>query len=261
LFLVTRIPPVERKSAMNEFERTPPALTENPTIHFESSLKDSDGIKSSGSLANLAGSQMDSNSQLHFSDPFVQAQSGNVNRSGCFGHGEHELGEKSGQNDNVGAALSINPVLVERVAYVAPSNVMYPNNNAIMKYFIDKSLTKQQAAGIVGNLDQESCADPNRHQYGGGPGYGLAQWEEGGRLGQLRQFAASERKPVSGLGVQLDFIWHELNTTESFALRSLRGTTNAAQAADVFERTYERAGSPQLRNREAYANQALAQYA
>ena len=38
-----------------------------------------------------------------------------------------------------------------------------------------------QAAGIIGNLDQESGMDPTISQYDGGPGRGIAQWSTGGR--------------------------------------------------------------------------------
>src|SRR5690606_17919333 len=46
-----------------------------------------------------------------------------------------------------------------------------------MGFFESKGWTRAQAAGIVGNLQAESGVDPNRRQNGGGPGYGLAQWE------------------------------------------------------------------------------------
>src|SRR5690349_1628456 len=48
-------------------------------------------------------------------------------------------------------------------------------------FFVSKGLTKFQAAGIVGNLMQESNVIPTAVQYGGGPGRGIAQWSVGGR--------------------------------------------------------------------------------
>lgn len=136
----------------------------------------------------------------------------------------------------------------------------FQNTNAIMNYFVNKGLTPAQAAGIVGNIDQESGGNPDQHQFGGGPGYGLCQWEAGARKNDLQRFANQEHKPISDLNMQLDFIWHEMNGSESGSLRALRGATNARQAADIFERTYERAGTPNNWARENYAQQALAQW-
>lgn len=139
------------------------------------------------------------------------------------------------------------------------SSTQAPNEQAVMNYFVEKGLTPAQAAGIVGNLDQESGVNPARPQDNGGPGYGLAQWG-GSRLTALEQFAQSEGKPYSDLGVQLDFMWKELNTTEAGSLAALKQTTTATQAADVFEQDYERAGTPDNANRETQANRVLATY-
>ena len=55
------------------------------------------------------------------------------------------------------------------------------DDQAAYEFFVGKGLTDFQAAGIVGNLDQESGVDPTAVQYGGGPGRGIAQWSVGGR--------------------------------------------------------------------------------
>src|SRR5690606_28579908 len=68
-------------------------------------------------------------------------------------------------------------------------------------YFIDKGLTPEQAAGIVGNLQSESGVQPGRNQDGGGPAFGIAQWE-GGRRTNLERFAAARGKPVDDLATQ-----------------------------------------------------------
>src|ERR1700677_3602014 len=57
------------------------------------------------------------------------------------------------------------------------------NEEAAYDYFVGKGLKSFQAAGIVGNLMQESDVDPSSVQYGGGPGRGIAQWSVGGRWG------------------------------------------------------------------------------
>lgn len=51
-------------------------------------------------------------------------------------------------------------------------------NNAtyIHDYFINQGWTSNAIAGMLGNFVSESGLNPDLHQYGGGPGYGLAQW-------------------------------------------------------------------------------------
>src|ERR1041384_917946 len=64
----------------------------------------------------------------------------------------------------------------ETTAAVSPS----PNDEAAFMFFVGKGLSAVQAAGVVGNLDQESQMNPNAAQPGG-PGRGIAQWSVGGR--------------------------------------------------------------------------------
>lgn len=42
-------------------------------------------------------------------------------------------------------------------------------------FLVSKGLTEIQAAGVVGNLMQESSVRPTAVEYGGGPGRGIAQ--------------------------------------------------------------------------------------
>lgn len=121
----------------------------------------------------------------------------------------------------------------------------------VMAYLQGKGLSAAQAAGVVGNLQQESNLDPNA------PGGGIAQWI-GGRQQNLQAFAAQQRKSPNDLTVQLDFLWHELNGSESGALQALKQTTDAASAAQAFSNSFERPGTPMMSNRVNYANQALA---
>src|SRR5438552_11911679 len=56
----------------------------------------------------------------------------------------------------------------------------FANDQAAYVFFVGKGLKNFQAAGIVGNLDQESGVNPSSVQ-SGGPGRGIAQWSVGGR--------------------------------------------------------------------------------
>lgn len=120
----------------------------------------------------------------------------------------------------------------------------------ILGYFIGQGYTRAQAAGIAGNLMQESSDDADE-----AGGY-LAQWG-GARLTALETFARSKGVAAAGnTTVQLEFITHELNTTEAGANAALRSTSTPSEAARVFSEQYERPGTPDIGNRERYADEA-----
>lgn len=123
------------------------------------------------------------------------------------------------------------------------------NAEKAFNFFTDKGLSKAQAAGIVGNLIQEN---PNfdTNKFGdGGNSRGIAQWN-GPRRHALN---AWEAKNGTGMKSQLEFMWHELNTTERGALRALQRTQTPGEAARVFSQKYERPGTPVMSNRVRHA--------
>ncbi len=134
---------------------------------------------------------------------------------------------------------------------VTPSSQQGRINEA-MGYFESQGWTRAQAAGIVGNLQAESGVDPNRGQNGGGPGYGLAQWE-GPRQRDFKAWAGHDIHQ-STFREQLEFIQHELTTTERGAGNALKGATTASEAAQIVCNKYERPGIPHLDTRIANAN-------
>ncbi|WP_419815596.1 phage tail tip lysozyme [Glacieibacterium sp.] len=107
-----------------------------------------------------------------------------------------------------------------------------------VSYFQGQGWSRNQAIGIVANLDAESNMEAGIRQHGGGPGYGLAQWE-GPRQAA---FAAWAGHSIQGstFSEQLGFIQHELTTSEAGAGRALRGATGAGEAASIVTRLYER---------------------
>lgn len=134
------------------------------------------------------------------------------------------------------------------------------NGNAekAFNYFVDKGLTPQQAAGIVGNLQAESGVRPGQHQIGG-PAFGIAQWE-GGRQDNLRAFAQRQGKPISDLGMQLDFLWSELQGPENAAFQALKTARTPAQAAAIFENKFERPAANHNAERGRIAEQVYAEF-
>ena len=141
------------------------------------------------------------------------------------------------------------------------------NTHAAFNYFVGKGLTKRQAAGIVGNLLQESSMNPNAIQYGGGPGRGIAQWSVGGRWNHSYHDNVAWYANVKlgksrwNLGAQLAFIWYELHSVGGYGLPALRHTTTIRGATIVFERDYEICGACDESRRISYATQVYNAYA
>lgn len=101
-----------------------------------------------------------------------------------------------------------------------------------MGYFQSQGWSKEQAAGIVGNLIQESGLNPNTiHDNGTGLGIAGHRLE---RLDALKAFAASKGKPANDFQTQLEFVQHELQTSEASTGTALKGARTAEEAARTF---------------------------
>lgn len=174
-----------------------------------------------------------------------------------FGGGANRLGGGNpwspGSNSTGGGTPVTGPA-----AASYPSNLNGDRAQQAMTYLQQElGLTREQAAGVVGNLAVESGGDLDPTAIGdGGNALGIAQWN-GPRKRALEAFAAQQGKPATDFGVQLQFLAHELRTSESRAFDTLRGTTTAADAALVFSRDFERPGIPHNDRRVAMAEQAL----
>lgn len=84
------------------------------------------------------------------------------------------------------------------------------NRGIAYSYFIGQGFSNIQAAGIVGNLDEESGVNPHTNQTGGGAGRGIAQWSVDGRWKTLLDQAQQQNKDPYDLLFQLSFITYEL---------------------------------------------------
>lgn len=110
-------------------------------------------------------------------------------------------------------------------------------------YLMQKhGLSDVAASGIVGNLAQESRFNTQAINPGdgadGSASIGVAQWN-GKRARALRQYAKSTGRPLGDIEMQLDFLMHELGTTEKRAgnqLRAARTVDDATAAFIGFER-------------------------
>jgi LysM repeat protein len=105
-------------------------------------------------------------------------------------------------------------------------------------FFMSKGLTKAQAAGIAGNLLYESGFNPNAVG-DGGTSFGVAQWHNG-RGDAMKAWTAAHGYATNSFKGQLEYLWHELNNGERYALGKLRATTTAYDAGMAFCRYFER---------------------
>lgn len=119
-------------------------------------------------------------------------------------------------------------------------------NTQIIDYFVSQGFEPHQAAGIYGNIAQESGFN-NRAVNPKSGAFGLAQWL-GPRKKELKNFANSRGEDISDEKTQLAFINHELNTTEKKAKNKLLNAKTAGEAATVFSDHYERAGAHEKNN-------------
>lgn len=138
------------------------------------------------------------------------------------------------------------------------------NERTAFEFFVSKGLTHAQAAGIVGNLIQESNVLPGAVQPGG-PGRGIAQWSAGGRWNSdyhdnLVWYAGSHGESDYSLTAQLQFIWYELQNFSGYGLSRLRAAGNVSSATVVFQNDFEGCGQCEETQRIRYAEQVLAAF-
>lgn len=127
----------------------------------------------------------------------------------------------------------------------------YKNDNYIIKYFLNKGLTLNQAKGIYGNLMQESSGNIKASSKDGYNSYGLAQWTGIRKQRLFNMFGNTPSKEQ-----QLDFLWWELNNTHKDTLNSLKRTQSVYDATKVFMDKFERPNPKyaKFNNRLQYAN-------
>jgi len=96
----------------------------------------------------------------------------------------------------------------------------------IINYFKNKGLTTAQAQGLTARLGVESSLDA-RAINPTSKALGLAQW-----LGPRKKaYLAKYGKDPYNIDNQLDFIWHELNTTHKKGLQEIKKSKTAQEAA------------------------------
>ncbi|QAS31546.1 CHAP domain-containing protein (plasmid) [Lactiplantibacillus plantarum] len=115
---------------------------------------------------------------------------------------------------------------------------MEENAKNIAKHWKQKyGATPQAAAGILGVLQLESRLDPKSVNSNSGA-TGLAQWL-GGRKDKLEDLAHKESKPATNLGVQLDYLDQELNSSYYASNKQIFKYTDVHKATKAWLMDYE----------------------
>jgi hypothetical protein len=130
-------------------------------------------------------------------------------------------------------------------------------------YYLKKGLNPAAAAGIVGNLAQESAFRDDvltgkRMGDNGASGF-AAQWQ-GSRLTNLKAYAAARGEDTPSLNTQLDFVLEEGNSQSPYkddgavkAMQLLSTVGDVGQASDIFRTHFERPSAPDSARRRAHA--------
>lgn len=126
------------------------------------------------------------------------------------------------------------------------------NADTAMKFFLAAGYSKEQAAGIVGNLQTESGRNLDVNAVGdGGQARGIAQWHPDRQAAFAKMFGHDIKQ--STLEEQLKFVDYELKNTEKSAGDKLKLAKSAAQAAQLVDKLYERSSGAALASRVANA--------
>lgn len=131
-------------------------------------------------------------------------------------------------------------------------------------------LNATQAAGVLGNLQQESGLQGDINQGGAkgapssnfaddnGNGWGLAQWGGARKQGEI-SYAKQHGLDPGSLQANIGFMDQELKTDYSKTITDIKGATSTDQAALIWDKDYEQATDPEMSNRDQYAQQFASQ--
>ena len=137
---------------------------------------------------------------------------------------------------------------------------------AIWSDLLQKGLTPQGIAGLLGNLHKESGVQSNNLQNSGNRrlgmsdeaytvavdngsyrnfvndeiGYGLAQWTSAGRKQGLLNLAKSKGVSIGDPTLQSEWLYHELSTDYNGVLNTLKSTNSVYDAAKIVCTDFER---------------------
>lgn len=131
------------------------------------------------------------------------------------------------------------------------------NKEKTMSFLISSGLTQAQAAGIAGNIQQESHFDPKADN---GSHHGIAQWDKQDRWPRVSNYIRSIGKDPNTLEGQLHGLVWEAKTYGTWQRVSKAGSVS--QASDIFLKEFEKPGNygVEAPRRSAFGQQIYSQY-
>ena len=146
-------------------------------------------------------------------------------------------------------------------------------------YLKQNGFTEQAAAGVMGNLKQETGMNPACEVKN--VTCGIACWDYQNGKSALKEAAQKAGVKWTDLGFQLDYLMkglpaafnsytgkqpHYYSTGEwcwwpkKMTFDEFKALTSVNDATEIFERVYERASKPNIANRQKYANEYYKQF-
>ena len=113
------------------------------------------------------------------------------------------------------------------------------NQQQAYQYLIAQGYTPVAAAGIVGNLVQESGVNPTVNPGDSGTAHGIAQWR-GDRWSGLQDYAKQNKGSVNDLNTQLGYLDYELRNNYGDTYQKSMSARSPGDAAGAFALGYER---------------------
>lgn len=162
----------------------------------------------------------------------------------------YELNLQNGQEVSrkiIQSVVSAQPVeQVEIVgtkgSYTTPSE----NESITWSFLMSKGFTREQTAGIMGNLKKEHGFNTS--------GDGLAQW-----TGSRKAALMSRPDPYS-IYTQLDYLMYELDTGYKRVQDNIRASSSVESAVTIFQNQYEKCGVCMESQRIQFARDILASH-
>lgn len=116
----------------------------------------------------------------------------------------------------------------------------------IWNFLKGKGLSNIAVAAVMGNMAQESGLRVDAVN-GSSGAYGLCQWLDS-RYDGLVNYAAGMGLTPDNISAQLNWLWEELNSTESAGLSVLNSGLDLSQMTSEFCRKFERCGTEEANN-------------
>lgn len=131
---------------------------------------------------------------------------------------------------------------------------MTSTEQQVFDFYKSKGLSNNAIYGIMGNIAVESGFKTDVTG-DNGTSYGLFQWHNE-RWNGLKKFAQEKGTDISDINTQLEYSWHELNSTEKKALNMLQNNKlTVKQYAEKFDTMYERSTGAHTKQRVKYAQE------